>query len=178
MIKVAPSHCPLSRPLQLSIHIFLCSSRATGRPRKGQSEKYSIGDAVLATNVQWPSIGVKEEAPSNTFIQPPSSTCLPSSPIVTLCPTQEKVKHLPLHDKSPTPQAWQIVSSATMQWILDASCTINLTSMPTGSDSLERAKEGGVHGVSVFRGRSRLSPSKYLGRGQNRRGSRMTPTQT
>ena len=57
------------------------------------------------------------------LIQPLSLTCLPSSPIVTLCPTQEKVKCLPLHDKSPTPQAWQIVSSATMQWILDASCT-------------------------------------------------------
>ena len=108
-----------------------------------------------------------------SLIQPPSSTCLPSSPIVTLCPTQEKVKCLPLHDKSPTPQAWQIVSSATMQWILDASCTINLTGMPTGSDSLERAKEGGVHGVPVC-GRSRLahpntSDEDNIGVGRGRR---------
>lgn len=112
------------------------------------------------------------------LMRPRSSTFLPSSPIVTLRPPQEKVKSPPLRDINPTSQPWQTVSSASMQLILDVGCTMNLTGMPIGSALSNVPRRMVCSGVPVLRGRSQLSPSKNAGRRQHRGGSKKTPTPT
>ncbi len=55
------------------------------------------------------------------------------SAIAMLHPTQQSAKNLPLRDTNPTSPPWQIISSVSMQQILDVGCIMNLTGKPTGS---------------------------------------------
>src|SRR5258708_23674977 len=96
-------------------------------------------------------------------MQPPSSTCLPSLPIAMLHPTRQSAKTLPLRDINPTSPPWQIVSSVSMQSILDVGCIMNLTGTPTGSGLSNVPRGMMCNGVQVLRGRSWLSPSENVG---------------